>query len=410
MNRRRFLQSAGLAGLGTHLIAPAAESQAAEKTPEPSLAVGAPVLVNAGPDRIDIVLSVNTSATGWVEFGETPALGQRATGHARGLLPLNDRRLAFQLTGLQPGRQYHYRVHVAPVTFPGNRPVRGEAVTSEIYTFRTLDPNAKTARFTVWNDTHQNQETLKALATGLQEDPADFLMWNGDVTNDIHEEATIGREFLNPAGQAFAARTPLFLGRGNHDVRGREARQLPTYVSGPAGQYYYAFRQGPVAAVVLDTGEDKPDEMPAYAGLVDFAEYRTQQQRWLEKAIEDPLFASAPFRVAFLHIPLVWDSPILDGWWKVWNGHKGWICEDGLAKWHDLLVKGRVDLVISGHTHNSRWFPAREDRPYGQLIGGGPKPEDATRIHVTANERELRFEMRKLNGEMRFEATLPARA
>ena len=40
----------------------------------------------------------------------------------------------------------------------------------------------------------------------------------------------------------------------------------------------------------MDTGEDKPDDAPAYAGLNDFDAYRTQQQAWLAKAIEDLQF------------------------------------------------------------------------------------------------------------------------
>ena len=224
-------------------------------------------------------------------------------------------------------------------------------------------------------------------------------MWNGDITNDVTTEELLINEYLNPAGQAHADSTPLFFSRGNHDVRGEAARLLADYAPGLGGAYHYVFRQGPIGCLVLDTGEDKPDESPVYAGLNDFAAHRTAQQRWLERAIEDPAFKSAPFRIAIMHIPLVWDGDVPADWPSVWGGFKGWICEDGRNKWHDLLEKAGVRLVISGHTHRHAWFPPRAEHSYAQLTGGGPKPEQATVIRVQADAQQMHVRVTNLAGE-----------
>jgi hypothetical protein len=88
-------------------------------------------------------------------------------------------------------------------------------------------------------------------------------------------------------------------------------------------------------------------------------------------------------------------------WPGVWGaGIKGWICEDGLSKWGDLLAKAGVSLVISGHTHQHAWFPAKEARPWGQLIGGGPQPLRATSIVARADERKMEIVLKNLAGEV----------
>ena len=150
----------------------------------------------------------------------------------------------------------------------------------------------------------------------------------------------------------------------------------------------------------MDTGEDKPDDQPVYGGLNAFAEYRTRQRAWLEKAIESEEFKSAKYKIAFLHIPLVWEREIAADWWTVWNGFKGWICEDGKAKWEGLLVRAGVQVIISGHTHEWAWFGPDKTRKYGQLVGGGPKPDAATTITGHANDKRLQLTMKDLKGSV----------
>lgn len=346
---------------------------------------------------MSILWATSGPATGWVEYGETSELGKTAKDPRLGLFAYDERCFKVRLTGLKPGARYHYRVHAVAIDFQNAyKIVRQQEVRSEIGSFVTPNPAATNATFTVWNDTHENAETLKALHTAHEAKPGDFLLWNGDITNDIYSEEKMVGQFLAPAGLPVAAKVPLYFSRGNHDVRGPAARHLPRFTDVPESRYYYAFRQGPLAALVLDTGEDKPDDHPVYGGLNDFLAFRTEQAEWLAKAIEDPQFRSAPFKVLFCHIPL---------WWT--DESRGF-CEDGRKKWHDLLVKGGVQLVISGHTHRTAWIPANDQHPYGQLVGGGPKPEGATYIRGEVSSSEMKVVMHKLDGSVVHEVTVKA--
>ncbi len=414
MERRAFFQIAGRIAAGSAVLAQrplcAEETLAAAGRDVGTRWAAAPVLLNPASDGVCVVCALQQPATGWVEYGETAELGQRAEAQSNGFLAFEDKALAFRLERLRPGTTYYYRVHAVAVTFnlSGRRAERGATEVTATRSFRTLDPGAATARLTIWNDTHENKATVRALAARHREIPGDVLVWNGDVTNDIVSEELLLDEYLNPGGEAFAATVPYFLGRGNHDVRGRAARRLGQYVPGPGGRYFHTFRQGPVACLVLDTGEDKPDATPAYAGLNDFAALRREQRAWLARAIQDPVFATAPFRIACLHIPLVWENPVPENWLKVWGGFKGWVCEDGREQWQDLLEQAGVRLVISGHTHTPAWFPPRAGRSFGQLIGGGPLPPQATTIRIDADARELHFAVENLKRKVLFQNTLKA--
>lgn len=394
MKRRDFFTAAGSAAFAPRLFA--------QEAAVPLFGFrSAPVLHNVTAEGVDVAVAIGGLATGWVEYGESEALGTRADLATAGLRPMEERVLRCELRGLLPGRLYHYRFVAAPLAYDSPYKLRrGEPQATETFSFRTLDPAAGQADFTVWNDTHANRDTLARLVAAHRARPADFLVWNGDVTNDLHDEDLLIREHFAPAGQPFAANTPLFLGRGNHDVRGRAARLLPRHLPGPAGAYHHVVRQGPLACLFLDTGEDKPDDVAPYAGLVDFAAYREAQRRWLAQAIARPAFREAPFRIAIMHIPLWWDEEVPANWPPIWGGHAGWICEDGRRRWHDLLAQAGIRFIVSGHTHRHRWFPANATHSYGQLIGGGPKPEEAASIHVRADARRLSFEVRDLAGQV----------
>lgn len=361
----------------------------------------APVLTNPAPDAVTVLWATNAPSTGWVEYGETEDLGQKARGINEGLAPFVERHMKIRIVGLKPGTRYFYRVRSDYTYYEWkNGTIRNSEppAISETYSFTTPNPQAAEVSFTVWNDTHENVETLKALHAAHEQSPGDFLLYNGDLTNDFYAEERMVDQVLSPAGLPFAAKVPYYFVRGNHDVRGPYARLINQVTDVPDNKHYYTFRQGPLGAVVLDTGEDKPDTDENYYGLVDFASFRTQQAEWLAKAIERPEFKSAAFRVLFCHIPLWWREP----------KHTGTYCLDGQKKWHDLLVQGGIQLVMSGHTHDAHYMPADKNRPYIQLIGGGPLPKYATYARGHANADRLKVMQCKLNGDVLHELEIRA--
>ena len=168
---------------------------------------------------------------------------------------------------------------------------------------------------------------------------------------------------------------------------GPAARLLPRLIDLPGGQFYYSFRHGPLAGVVLDGGEDKPDDTPVYAGLGDFVAYRREQTAWLEAELKRPHLRDARFRIAFCHLPF---------WWK----DKGFAADaaDPRSAWHRLLAEAKFAAVVSGHTHSHAVLPPDSRRPYAQIVGGGPKPETATLIRGRANAEELTLTISDLGG------------
>ncbi len=388
-SRRRFLQVApSAAALGAWAPLPAG-AQGIARPPANFRTLGAPVVQCPSGTSATVAWAVNDTSTGWVEYGESEALGQVAMADGDGLRPLDAVVHKITVRGLRPATRYFYRTVSVPIAFLGAYDIRrGRPFESAVHQFTTADDGAgDRVRFSVINDTHENPETLKALFTRMADEPTDLTFWNGDMFNDIATEQQMAEQLLYPANMPYAARTPVYFSRGNHDVRGAEARALGRFVEAPAGKYYYSFRQGPVAFIVLDTGEDKADDHPVYAGLGTFDEYRARQADWLARELSQEHVRGAAFRVVVAHIPLYSTRPT--------QAHGG---ADARAKWHDHLVKGQVDLIITGHTHRYAYMEPDATRPFGQLTGGGPQPAGATLIQGEASGRELRVVMRKLDG------------
>ncbi len=398
-NRRHFLQASLAAIAATPVLstraqdAPKIEPAQPEPPPAPEIkAPGLPMVTALRQDGVSIVWGVSTPSTGWVEYGETPELGKKAYGTVDGLRPFDPRVIAIPLDGLKPGATIHYRTVTAPIDFPNQyKMTRGEPVVSPTYSFNLPGPGSST-KIAVWNDTHQQIDTLAAVRKLTEEFAPSLLVWNGDVVADqfmLEEDLT--ETFLYPkSASGFASSRPLLYSRGNHDVRGAVARDLPAYMPRAMDHgYQNLLRIGPVGILVLDTGEDK--EGPQFYGdLGEWALYRKRQLAWLEQGVNDPLFKDAPHKILFCHIPLRWKDP----------KSKGSCCSDGDQQWSAVLAKAGVKAVFSGHTHEFWHDEPKADRPFHQITGGGPQtkstnwsPTPATVIQLSADEKTLTIEV-----------------
>lgn len=351
-----------------------------------------PVLQNPAPDAMTVSIAVRAISTAWVEYGTSSTLGQRADNSRHGLLPLDGRIHKIRLEGLKRGTRYWYRVGVCPIDFRGAYKItRGAAEYSETFSF-TTPGRASTASFRVINDTHENETTLKGVTERLAACKPGPTFWNGDVFNDVRHDDQVVSQLFRPAGSAYAASSPLCLVSGNHDVRGIHARQLDRFMDHPGGVRFFTLRDGPIAYLVMDTGEDKPDGHRVYAGLNDFSRYRDAQRAWLERAIEDEEFRGAAVRVALMHIPL-------------WGPGSS---EDSRVKWAPLLARAGIHALICGHTHHHAVTPRNVDHPYVQVVGGGPAPESATVIEGHADNAGLALLVHDLAGKELANLTIPA--
>ncbi len=360
MERRQFIQLTAVGSVVGASVASKTEVQAKDPGRKPTLAHGHPVVMAPRTDGVEIVWRVGELAKGYVEYGITEELGEVARNDGWGLRPAGTEVIKVRLDGLEPGTTYHYRV--VTENFDSKIP---KIETGDLRTFRTLSRSANSTSFSVWNDTHKHNDTIRQLH--VMTPKSDFLLWNGDICNDWNQAGEVAENIITPAGGAdFTAKSPLIILRGNHDLRGTFAYQQQDVTATPDGTPWCVFRSGPVAVIGLDTGEDKPDDHPYLFGRVACEPMRREQAAWLEETIERPEIKNAPYRLVFCHIPLRWTDEQTD------HGYD-YFSRRSRDLWHAPLVKWGAQLVISGHTHRDAYIEANDTFPYAQLVGGGPK-------------------------------------
>lgn len=391
MKRRKFLgaMTGGTAISAVNLSGIVAAKPEATVESAKNLVITPAVIMAPRHDGAEVVWSVSELSRGHVEWKAADGSKGIAGADRFGMVPQGVEILRVRLHGMKPGMEYELR----SITETSDQKVAGPWKK-----FRTLAPNAESTSFVVWNDTHQNNETIKALH---EKTPAgDFLLWNGDTCNDWHQEDWLVPTLLHPAEQDITAGRPMFLVWGNHDVRGKWAYRVPEMIATPDARPYYAFRSGPLAVICLHTGEDKPDSHPSFGGRVAFDQLRAEQAEWLKAVIEQPEFRDAPNRLVFCHIPLRWKNERKLEAADYESGGYDYFSGRSRDAWHDSLVKWGAQVVVSGHTHQAALIPANKEFPYVQLVGGGPKPDIATWIEGKADKAGLTLIMKNLQGEI----------
>ena len=128
---------------------------------------------------------------------------------------------------------------------------------------------------------------------------------------------------------------------------------------------YGAFNIGDTRFVLLDCGEDKPDEHPVYYDLNDFTQHRKDQAEFLKQEIASRAFQSAEKRVLIHHIPVY--------------GMKEEAFVPCRDYWGEILSKADFSICLNGHTHRYNYIPKGEEgNPFPVVIGGGSNEQSAT--------------------------------
>lgn len=273
-----------------------------------------------------------------------------------------------KVTGLEPGKAYRYRIagqFVKDSSNPYDIHYQADPCIAARGSVKTLNPEASTCRFMQINDMHFDTELYSSLIEGKTAADMDFLLLNGDIvsySNDINE---VIRCSFDPAKELLKT-VPVVYARGNHESRGESFAEVPKLFPSSTGEFYFQFRQGPVAFIVLDAGEDKPDQTKAYAGYAYFDQYRQQELEWLKTAVKDPSFVSAPLKVVLMHIP-------------PFNDAQAWYTQRQLnANFVPVLNEAGIDIMICAHQHR---YMLVED---GEQGNGFP-------IFVNSNVERLEF-------------------
>jgi predicted phosphodiesterase len=355
---------------------------AAAQEPDFTLTHG-PYLQQLTETSVMIVWTTNDRAISWVEYGTGENLGsfptygsvvQTAKSSSHGLVEAYTKLHRVLISGLEPGAQYRYRIFSKQILeFQPYEVTYGASTASGVHHFTTLDLERDSFSFVVLNDIHQDTTELDGMLRDLPWGEIDLVFYNGDLIDYYEDDSQLFDGFLDTSVRHFAREIPLILVRGNHETRGKNARRLMDFFPTRNGRFYYSFNQGSVHFIVLDSGEDKEDSHPVYAGLAEFDQYRQEQADWLRRDIETVASRTARFRVALFHIP-----PF---------GGRGHGATHVSETWNELLNEAGVDLVLNGHTHRfSRLDPEPGKNMYPILING---KDMLTRVDVTENRLKV---------------------
>lgn len=250
-----------------------------------------------------------------------------------------------------------------------------------------LDPGADSGfRFLVLGDQRaipddERRALVRAMDSTARSTPRVlFFLDTGDIIDDGRrpEQFAMLSQLVAPL-----ARLPFLLGVGNHEVsnngpgsaRANLARYLQAVDSSlTPTRLYYRKDIGPARFLFLDTsdlvygdrGDREGDTAPVPGSRGE------AQLRWLAAELADSSSTRPAVTVVVMHHPLVQSS----------SKHR----QQARSLWHyrhdgralpDLFADGRVDLVLSGHTHTyERFTLTRVDgRRFVVLnVSGRPRP------------------------------------
>lgn len=347
--------------------------------PEKFPVANGPWLFNADTSSISVGWRSAVPLAGGIEFrkkGETQY--QERFAAVNGQLQPRRRAQIVDLTGLEPGTEYEYRLIALDLS-------SGAKVIGPAGTFRTFSAKAPACRAVVFADSHSNFRWVeKALRFADAGKNADFIVFNGDSVWDgiyLPDGELLMTDIVDPCRRAGAGSVPLVPVRGNHEYDGAYAADWSKYFRSRQGKTYYSFTQGPCHFTVLDSG---PLYNLALNRCVD--EYFQEQQQWLEREVlPSEAFRKAVYRIVIIHMAT-------HGQGGKENKYRSRV-DQYFGKLLNSDQPGkRIHLMLGGHTHSyrrmaahakqikeevtpvplSKRAPEGGDRNYCVVTGSGP--------------------------------------
>ena len=351
-----------------------------------------PYLQNPVGNGITVMWETTVPAYCWVEYGTDTTQLKRARTIVDGQVVCNNYLHKIRIDGLQPGQKYYYRVCSQEILlYQAYKKVFGNTAQSAFSEF-TL-PATDTDSFTavVFNDLHQHTQTFRALCQQIKNVNYDFVVFNGDCVDDPvdHNQAT---SFISELTEGVCGdRIPTFFMRGNHEIRNAYSIGLRDHYDYVGDRTYGSFNCGDTRIVMLDCGEDKPDDHWVYYGLNDFTQLRNEQVDFLKKELSSKEFKKAGKRVLIHHIPLYG------------NDGKN-LCAN---LWTKLLEKAPFNISLNAHTHKYAYHPKGElGNNYPVIIGGGYKMDGTTVMILEKKKDELRVKVLNAKGKILLDITV----
>ncbi len=310
--------------------------------------VHGPYLQEVTQDGATVVFLVSEKSFSWIELKPHGAAEKeivRCYASKDGLKAAYNTFNSIRLEKLLPGKSYDYRILSKEIcSFQPYKVVFGDSISTQWYTFSTLDPQKKGASIFITSDMHSDAKKLEALLNFTDYKTCDAIIYAGDMMNYMDDPEGPFTSFIDTSVKMFASSIPFEVVRGNHETRGNLARTYSNYFPKKNGKIYGSYLLGDIMIVMLDSGEDKAEDHWVYAGLTDYDAYRSEQAKWLKALVNTKEYKKAKYRIVISHFPMVMDQTV-----KEENMWLGWT--DAIQKFLPILNKANVDLLVSGHTH-----------------------------------------------------------
>ncbi len=238
-------------------------------------------------------------------------------------------------------RERKYRVCFRRVI--ERKPYFAQTQEIEIYESDFRPVTGDPVRFYHIADAH-NQVERPSAAGKYFGDKLDFLILNGDIPNHSGKIEYF-RAIHQIASQLTKGEIPVVFSRGNHDMRGIYAEKIADHTPTDAGRSYYSFRLGHIWGLVLDCGEDKPDENAEYGNTIACSDFRRRETEYIKSIIEnaEKEYASpgTEHRIVVVHNPFTQTpNPPFD------------IEQQRYTLWAKLLREHiKPEIMICGHVH-----------------------------------------------------------
>lgn len=333
---------------------------------EPLKITSGPIVQAISENSVAIIWSTNKKSTGYVEYGLDKSSMTKAYSTRDGLVDANTKYhkivIPTKLDNKNSDSTF-YRIASTELKHLYDGEVKyGKTLLSEIKEIPDLREDNIT--FYVMNDVHELDGIYKQF---LSRNDYQFAVLNGDAVNSIESLEGFCKKFTKPLGQSTQGSKPFLFVRGNHETRGNAARDLENLLVLPDGRFYYTYSFGTVFSIVMDWGEDKPDNDISNAGLTAFEDYREEQLNWLKKVCNTEQFKNAKYKIGFIHAPL--------------NN------EDG-NEWAEYLSSSGMDIIFAGHTHKPEIIQPTQKVKYPTIIGGSDHDEksfQAVKAEIRSN-------------------------
>jgi acid phosphatase type 7 len=343
-----------------------------------------PYLQDLTGDGVTVIWSTNKPAVPGIRLTAPDGTTRFIRNSHDGLYDAGKVLHKVRISGLEPGITYRYSLHsVQLLKFQAYRIYYGDTLVTRAEVFTTPVRKSGKVSFTVINDVHGNSGKMASCLRNSKPADNDLYFFNGDMVDFLQDPAQLFPGFIDTAAAYFASCKPFYFVRGNHETRGFAARDLRDYFDFSGDNYYYSFDRGPVHFIIIDCGEDKPDDNRYYYGLADFDSYRLEELEWLKRELKSDAYRDAAYRIVIVHMPIILEEK---------QGHGQAFLAD---KYGPVLQGTGVDLMISAHTHrNSYYDPARSGFGYPVLVNS-----NNTFLEVVADQKGIRAVVRDTSGK-----------